>query len=68
MGMTPLVASVESDMPTKKTSADRLKPLSFAPLTVDEALAALLKTAPPPSKGKPKARRKRRKPKKRSGK
>jgi hypothetical protein len=31
----------------KRSSEQRLKPLSLAPLSVDEALSALLKTPPP---------------------
>jgi hypothetical protein len=33
----------------KDKKSQRLKPVSLAPLSVDEALAALLKTPPPPA-------------------
>jgi len=37
-----------SQQAQKAPDKPRLKPLSLAPLTVDEALEALLKTPPPP--------------------
>jgi hypothetical protein len=36
-------------MKKRTAEAPRLKPISLAPLTVDEALAAMLRTPPPPS-------------------